>query len=758
MAWDWTLPATWLLRSAAGGGIVLLFAWWAMRRHRQPARRQLLGEWGVVAALCFAGLSLGPAWIAVPVPFVGAPASAIRTDEAARVEVSRLPSPDFALIDQVNAGDPESTILMVPLEVEMAPFPGALEEETRVIEPPPDATPAGAPEQAAVHSTLPPNAWAFGFVVIYAVGAVCLLGRWLLGYYQLGKFLRSAVPPPPAVARLFATMAREASGRPPRLLVSGRLRIPVSCGLFRPTVVLPAAMCAPESRLVLRWVFAHELTHLERRDAWSRWLFGLGQAVYFYVPWFWWLRRQVHLCQEFIADAAVVRRAPPAADYAQFLLSLCGAPAVPGNAAGVSGKSSDLFRRVSMLLQDSVDVESRCSWRWSLAAAGGLLALAVLASGVGLKGSALAGDEPEKKEIKVIVVTDQDGDEKPELDKKAPPKKEKGKGVEVNVKVEVEALQKALEQLRGVQGQKELDKARQALEKALQQIQSQEKKARVIIRDKLEGLQNNWKFDVQDLQGLRAIAIDPFHIGQGRLGVHVEPPGRALADQLDLPANHGMVITDVQADSAAAKAGIKVNDILVDLDGQAVPPDFGKFVELVHKIKADTPVDAVVLRKGKKEVIKGLKLPQADDKFQWQFKLEGLPKDGARLHLLEKLPTIPSVPAIPAIPGGKGRFTATPLGAPLPAVPGASGHSVMTTVVRNDDHFTTRHQEGSLVITLTGHVADSKATVNEIHIQDGRETHKYKSVDKVPDRYADKVKNLVEMSERGQVKVEVKTP
>ena len=82
----------------------------------------------------------------------------------------------------------------------------------------------------------------------------------------------------------------------------------------------------------------------------------------------------------------------------------------------------------------------------------------------------------------------------------------------------------------------------------------------------------------------------------------------------------------------------------------------------------------------------------------------------------------------------------------------------MTTTFRTNDHFTTRHQEGSLVITLTGKVADGKAAVNEISVQDGGESHTYESVDKVPEKYRDKVKNLVEMSEKGSVKVEVKTP
>jgi len=80
----------------------------------------------------------------------------------------------------------------------------------------------------------------------------------------------------------------------------------------------------------------------------------------------------------------------------------------------------------------------------------------------------------------------------------------------------------------------------------------------------------------------------------------------------------------------------------------------------------------------------------------------------------------------------------------------------MTSTFRTDDRFTTRHQEGSLIITVTGKVADSKAKVNEIQVQDGNESNKYETVEKVPEQYRDKVKNLIEMSEKGSVKIEIK--
>jgi len=110
-------------------------------------------------------------------------------------------------------------------------------------------------------------------------------------------------------------------------------------------------------------------------------------------------------------------------------------------------------------------------------------------------------------------------------------------------------------------------------------------------------------------------------------------------------------------------------------------------------------------------------------------------------------PGIQAIPAPPGLPGGAGGRG-----------PGGDRHTVITSVFRTNDRFTTRHQEGNLIITVTGSVTDGKGKVSEIHVQDGTETANYKSVNKVPERYRDKVKNLVEMSEKGQVKVETRNP
>jgi hypothetical protein len=378
------------------------------------------------------------------------------------------------------------------------------------------------------------------------------------------------------------------------------LRVPLSCGLLRPTVLLPAALCdAPESEL--RWVFAHELTHLERRDPWTCLLFALSQAVYFYVPWFWSVRRQVQLSQEYVADAIASRQTDQRADYAEFLLSLTTTPMAPACATGVSGHASDLFRRVAMLLQNPFAVERRCPRLWSLAAAGSLLSMAILVAGVGLRANAappsgnrvaLSGPDDDKKDEPK---KDQPKKEDGKKDNKDEPKKER-KGIFGGDRElpDIEEILKNLPQ--------NLDPEK------LAEIRKQLEQMRGEVRKRLDEMRRNMP---EGMPG-RFLLRGPFpeFFGQGRLGIRVEPPGPVLADQLDLPKGRGLVVHDVVVDSPAAKAGLKAHDVLLQFNGKTVSNDPVEFATMVREAKADTPFDVVVKRKGREETLKGVSLPE----------------------------------------------------------------------------------------------------------------------------------------------------
>jgi len=84
------------------------------------------------------------------------------------------------------------------------------------------------------------------------------------------------------------------------------------------------------------------------------------------------------------------------------------------------------------------------------------------------------------------------------------------------------------------------------------------------------------------------------------LGVAVEEASEALADQLGLDPGVGLVLTHVSADGPAAQAGLKKNDVLVELIGQSLvhPAQLRK---LVQARKPGDKVELVFYRGGKKQ-------------------------------------------------------------------------------------------------------------------------------------------------------------
>jgi beta-lactamase regulating signal transducer with metallopeptidase domain/membrane-associated protease RseP (regulator of RpoE activity) len=711
----WPSFAGWLLHSMVGGGLLLLLAVPLLGACRQPARRQRVGELALVAALFVPLLALAPSWITFPLP---------RTESAAAIGTSLEPLPgpfDFPSHSSQDSGvlAADSRESVWPQERNSDDFaaPGRVQAQPAFSTPEVDLGSTGPAASAASPQVAPAESrgvnssaecvnldrWAFFIGLFYIVASLLLLVRWLLGHWILWRLLRAATPAPQALANLFTAMAR-GQRRRPRLLVSQRLRVPLSCGIFRPCVVIPANFLEPKAARTLRWVFAHELTHLQRGDAWSCVLFALGQLWYFGLPWFWWLRRQVRLCQEYIADAAAAEQTADPEDYAQFLIRLTQAPAVPLGAQGVLGNSSDLFRRVTMLLQSPIRVEKTCPRWWSLAAASGLLGLALFVSGIGVRAEAATGSRAKQA---VAFLGDQELHAKGD---KQENELEPGSG-----------------NLPGKKHQ-EIEKESAQPVPAASSDQAEERPLPLYeLRSEPDGSRAR---------------LELWRPSGGRLGVAAQKPSPALADQLNLPKGQGLVIEDVLPDSAAAKAGLKKHDILLEFNGKPVPNEVADFVRMLNEVKANTPVDAVVLRKGKKETIRGISMPEGRSMQPFQLQVA------------------PGGPRIPVLPGLRAPHNWMPPNIQLPNIqppgfgpPGERG--VFTTMFRTKDSFTTRYQEGSLIITVTGSVTDGKSKVKEIQIQDGGTSESYESVDKVPEQYREKVKNLIDMAEKNNLKIEV---
>jgi type II secretory pathway component GspD/PulD (secretin) len=87
----------------------------------------------------------------------------------------------------------------------------------------------------------------------------------------------------------------------------------------------------------------------------------------------------------------------------------------------------------------------------------------------------------------------------------------------------------------------------------------------------------------------------------------LSPPSAELRDYLGLPVIQGVIIEEVFADMPAAKAGLKAKDIVLKLNGVAVPSDLDKALKTFDNVNDESGADFTVLRRGKEMLIKGIK-------------------------------------------------------------------------------------------------------------------------------------------------------
>jgi RND family efflux transporter MFP subunit len=108
--------------------------------------------------------------------------------------------------------------------------------------------------------------------------------------------------------------------------------------------------------------------------------------------------------------------------------------------------------------------------------------------------------------------------------------------------------------------------------------------------------------------GLKMLARAQVAGAGPRLGVTVEPVSPALANQLNLPREVGLLVTQVVPQSPAAKVGVEKHDVLLRIGGAQIGADVDDFTKLIANLKSDTPLDVVVMRKGQKRNLGSIRL------------------------------------------------------------------------------------------------------------------------------------------------------
>lgn len=310
-----------LLRtSAAVGAVTLALMLASPLWDRKFAARWKSWLWCVLAALLLAGpflhLPAGTAPWTIPVPEEVLVARETGDYEPAPVTPS-IPSED------ITVRNPDGTVLVYPVGHE-------------------DAYPVLVPVTETVDLLpLAAGLWAAGVLVfiLLQLGGELVFRR---------RVRRWAVPvQSEALPALYQSTLPEVTHPP--LFVCHGIGTPMLAGLLRPRLFLPRKDYTPTEAVC---VFRHELTHLRRGDLRRKLLLLAANAVHWFNPAVWLLRREAERDMERACDEQVVRGAAleERRAYGAVLLSMAGAGTAPALSTHLSGGAKQLKRRLENIL------------------------------------------------------------------------------------------------------------------------------------------------------------------------------------------------------------------------------------------------------------------------------------------------------------------------------------------------------------------------------------------------------------------------
>ncbi len=223
---------------------------------------------------------------------------------------------------------PVSTTLMKPLP----PEPQELSQTTAppASEKAPSPRDQGGWEQAPV-SASPGRAtisWSWKRVGAWVwLGGILLLFSRLI--YGLTAARREVNRSAPVTDDSWISLLHELAGRigvrkRVRLFRTQRSMVPITCGIFRPRILLPAdaGQWIDERR---RSVLLHELAHVQRRDCLTQILTQVACATYWWNPLAWYAASKLRQESERACDDMVLAAGTRASDYAHDLLEMARA-------------------------------------------------------------------------------------------------------------------------------------------------------------------------------------------------------------------------------------------------------------------------------------------------------------------------------------------------------------------------------------------------------------------------------------------------
>ena len=187
--------------------------------------------------------------------------------------------------------------------------------------------------------------WLF---VLYVLGVVLVLARYLISYGWLRGLLRRGAPASPALRARVSSVGARYGLSPCDVVVLSNLPSPMVCGVFRPVLALPRDE-APDDHVLL-----HELLHIKYFDALQNVFWCLCRALHWCNPAVQLLLNRVGNDLESLCDQRVLERLEGEArrSYGVSLLAMANDryPRAPGTTS-ISNGGKNIARRIEAIVR-----------------------------------------------------------------------------------------------------------------------------------------------------------------------------------------------------------------------------------------------------------------------------------------------------------------------------------------------------------------------------------------------------------------------
>ncbi len=236
----------------------------------------------------------------------------------------------------------------------------------------------------------------FAVAVFWVVGSACVLAWTLVRIVRFHRRLRAASRVASSDLQQSAAEIAQRLGlrRAPTIFtVSARISPLVWWVGGRVRVLIPEDLVRALDARELRWILAHELAHVRRRDHLVRWLEWLTCVAFWWNPVAWWARRNLRINEEVCCDALVLASFEARAQsYAGALMSVVeylALPALRPPAVASEITSGGLLERRLRMIVSMDRMKRRSGWIRA-----GVAGLALAITPLGIAAYAPADDDP----------------------------------------------------------------------------------------------------------------------------------------------------------------------------------------------------------------------------------------------------------------------------------------------------------------------------------------------------------------------------